>query len=197
LLVTRFTLYRRKEVAMAKIISIEERRLLKAMQADVTSSITQLSELKRKLSENNDSIRRYTSLNDWMTEIISGELMRRNQLTEDIFLCGMYIAAMLAAADCDLKKYAVDFLEQWSNSSDPKFLKMGGDFCFVLCGGFAPRCDRRMMRMKDYQELGASFYDWFYTSTGKVIGHYMSVNFQLMQDVVSSIFPKTSSVSRF
>jgi hypothetical protein len=178
---------------MAKIISIEERRLLKAIQADVTSSIAELSGLRRKLAEKDESIHRYTSLNDWLGELISGELMRRNQISEEMFLCGVYIATMMAAADCDLKKYAVDFLEQWSNSSDPKFLKMGGDFCFILCGGFAARCDRRMMRLKDYQEMGASFYDWFYSSTGKVIGHYMSVNFQVMQDVVSSILPQKSA----
>jgi hypothetical protein len=159
------------------------------MQSDVSSSIAHLAELRKKLVDDKESIRQYSSLNDWLREIISGEIVRRDQISEEIFLCGVYIAAMLATVDCDLEKYAVDYLEKWSTSSDPRFLKMGGDFCFILCGGFSARCDRRMMTLKDYQDLGASFYDWFYTSTGKVIGHYMSVNFNLMQEIVRSILP--------
>jgi hypothetical protein len=172
---------------MAKIISIEERRLLKAMQADVNFSIAQILEVTKKLAEDKDAILTYSSLNAWLGDSISGEIIRRKQMSEEIFLCGIYIAAILAKVSCDLKKYAVDFLDQWSTSSDPEFLKMGGDFCFILCGGFSGRCERRMMRLKDYQEMGASFYDWFYSSTGKVIGHYMSVNFATMQEIVSSV----------
>jgi hypothetical protein len=172
---------------MAKIISIEEKRLLKAMQSDLNSSVAHILEVTRKFSANSDSILPYSSLSDWLGEAISQEIIRRNQMSEEIFLCGLYIGAILAKVGCDLKKYAVDFLEKWSTSSDPEFLKMGGDFCFVLCGGFAGRCDRRMMTLRNYQEMGASFYDWFYSSTGKVIGHYMSVNFGLMQDIVNSI----------
>lgn len=172
---------------MAKIISIEERRLLKTMRGELGFSAADLLDLSRKLPENDGPIPRYSSVKDWLGEIISKEIVRRKQMSEEIFLCGIYIAAMLANVDCDLKRYAVDYLDKWSTSSDPKFLKMGGDFCFVLCGGFAARCDRRMMRLKDYQEMGASFYDWFYSSTGKVIGRYMSVNFELMQEIVNSI----------
>jgi hypothetical protein len=172
---------------MAKIISIEERRLLKALRSELDFSVSRMLELNRKLPENNEPIARYSSLKEWLGELISKEIVRRKQMSEELFLCGIYIAAMLAEVDCDLKKYAVDFLDKWSSSSDPRFLKMGGDFCFVLCGGFAARCDRRMMRLQDYQEMGASFYDWFYSSTGKVIGRYMSVNFELMQQIVNSI----------
>jgi hypothetical protein len=172
---------------MAKVISIEEKRLLKSMQTDVNLSIAYILELTRKFPENNGGLRRYPDLNKWFGDIISKEIIRRNMISEDIYLCGIYIAAMLAKVDCDLEKYAFDFLEKWSESSDPNYLKMGGDFCFVLCGGFPARCDRRMMKFKDYQEIGASFYDWFYSTTGKPIGHYMSVNFELMQQIVNSI----------
>jgi hypothetical protein len=172
---------------MAKIISIEERRLLKTMKEELNFSAAKVLDLSRKLPEKEGSIPRYSSVKDWLGELISKEIVQRRQMSEEIFLCGIYIAAMLANVDCDLKQYAVDYLDKWSTSSDPKFLKMGGDFCFVLCGGFAARCDRRMMRLKDYQEMGASFYDWFYSSTGKVIGRYMSVNFELMQEIVNSI----------
>lgn len=172
---------------MAKIISMQEKRLLKSMQTDVNLSMAHILELTRELPENDDSVHQYSNLNDWFGEIISGEIIRRKIISEDIILCGIYIASMLAKIDCELKKYAFDFLEKWSESSDPNFLKMGGDFCFVLCGGFSARCDRRMMRYKDYQEMGANFYDWFYSSTGRPIGHYMSVNFELMQQIVNTV----------
>lgn len=178
---------------MAKVISLEEKRLLKAMQTDLNASIARISELTRELPEIDNTIGSYPSVNEWLGNVISQEILRRNQLSEEIFLCGVYISAMLAKADADLKSYAVDFLEQWSNSSDPKFLKMGGDFCFILCGAFSARCERRMMTLQDYQDLGASFYEWFYASTGKVIGHYMSSNFLLMQEIVRSILPARST----
>jgi hypothetical protein len=175
-----------KEDAMAKIISLREKRLLKSMEQDIDFSLAHLMELGKKLPVN-DGIRRCSTLNGWFWGLISREIFRRNMVSEDIYLCGIYIAAMLASVDCDLKKYAVDFLEKWSQSSDPHFLKMGGDFCFILCGGFSARCENRMMRFKDYQEMGVSFYDWFYSSTGKPIGHYMSVNFEVMQQIASSV----------
>jgi hypothetical protein len=171
---------------MAKIISMQEKRLLKSMQQDVNFSMAHILDLEGKFPEK-DGLRRYSTLTEWFGEIISKEILKRKVVSEDIFLCGIYIATMLARVDCDLKKYAFDFLEKWSQSSDPNFLKMGGDFCLILCGAFSARCESRMMRCKDYQEMGASFYDWFYSSTGKPIGHYMSVNFDFMQQIVGSI----------
>jgi hypothetical protein len=171
---------------MAKIISMQEKRLLKSMQQDINLSLPHILELDKKIPVN-DGLSQCSNLNEWFWEIISKDILRRNLISEDIYLCGIYIAAMLARVDCDLKKYAFDFLEKWSQSSDPIFLKMGGDFCFILCGGFSARCESRMMRFKDYQEMGASFYDWFYSATGKPIGHYMSVNFGVMQQIASSV----------
>jgi hypothetical protein len=172
---------------MAKIIYLEEKRLLKSMQTDINLSISQILDTI-KYPKSDYGLRGYSNLSEWFGEIISKEIVRRNMISEDIFLCGIYIATMLAEVDCDLKKYAFEYLEKWSESSDPNFLKMGGDFCFVLCGGFSARCERRMMKLKDYQEMGASFYDWFYLSTGKPIGRYMSANFELMQQIVNSIW---------
>lgn len=171
---------------MGKIISFEERRLLRSLQGELKYSIAYALEAGRKTSPDYGSVRPYSSLTDWLKEAISGEIITRKQISEEVILCGLYIAGMLAQVDCDLSKYAVDFLERWADSSDPEFLKMGGDFCFVLCGGFYAR-SRKMMRITDYQKLGAGFYDWFYSSTGKVIGHYMSANFTLMQDIVNSV----------
>jgi hypothetical protein len=171
---------------MAKIISMQEKRLLKSMQQEIDFSVAQILELGGKLPDN-DGLRRYSNVTEWFGEIISQEIFKRKVVSEEIFLCGIYIAAMMARVDCDLKKFAFDFLDKWSQSSDPNFLKLGGDFCLILCGGFSARCEIRMMRFKDYQEMGAGFYHWFYSSTGKLIGHYMSVNFNLMQQIVGSI----------
>ena len=172
---------------MAQIISMQEKRLLKSMQTDVDLSLAHLFELTRRLPKNDKSIYPCSNLKDWFGEIISSEIIRRDIFSEDIILCGIYIASMLAQMNCELTKYFIDFLEKWSESSDPIYLKLGGDFCFVLCGGFSARCDRKMMKIKDYKEMGVSFYDWFYSSTGRPIGHYMSVNFELMQQIVNTV----------
>lgn len=173
-------------VAMGKVISIEERRLLRSLQGELKDSVLEALEGSMKVSGDNCAVLPYGNLDDWLKQNISGELIKRRQTSEEVVLCGMYTAAMLARVDCDLRKYAVDFLEQWSASADPAFLKMGGDFCFVVCSGFHAAA-RRMMKLADYQKLGVTFYDWFYSSTGKVIGRYMSANFELMQDIVRPI----------
>jgi hypothetical protein len=132
-------------------------------------------------------LNRYSNLQAWLQKRISRKIIERGMLSSDIFLCGLYIAGILGESDGNMKKYAVDFFEQWSESSDPVHLKKGGDFCFILCGGFPQRCDRRSMKMGDYQSLGRGFYQRFYASTGKPIGYHMSVNFELMQEIASAV----------
>lgn len=180
---------------MGHILYLKERRSLKSndLTDDLNHALAAIIKLSKSLPEEKEGlgpINPYPSLKAWLKKRISREILDRRELSSPIFLCGLYASEILGEADSNMQKYAIDFFEQWADSSDPDHLKKGGDFCFILCSGFPARSNRRTMRMSDYQSLGRGFYQNYYTSTGKPIGYHMSVNFTLMQEIVNAALVK-------
>lgn len=115
---------------------------------------------------------------------ISQEIFSRRLISRDVFLCGIYISNILT--DLILNDPESWWAIDYAFSENPLDLKRGGDMCFIICGIFPQRGNRRAMNVTYYQEMGENFYHHFYGKSKKEIGSHMSNNFRTMTEVVQS-----------
>lgn len=115
---------------------------------------------------------------------ITHEIIARKLIARDIFLCGIYVAKLLSELVLNAPKswWAIDYLAH----DDYLTLKRGADVCFIICGVFPEKGNRRLMSIAYYQKMGVSFYYKFYNRANIEIGYHMSNQFQTMVAIVQN-----------
>ena len=116
---------------------------------------------------------------------ISKEIFAKNLVSSGVLLCGIYAAKLMEELMTDAPEswWAIDY----AFSEKAEILKKGGDACFIICGIFPKRANRRLMDREYYQKFGISLYHRFYGATNKEIGYHMANNFSIMSEVVNSV----------
>jgi hypothetical protein len=175
---------------MAKVISLQktkERRVEKGEAGDLTGLLrraTLICKENLNFSQDKLSVIKEGQLKNVLEGKITQEIFSRKLISSDIFLCGIYVAKLLSelALSAPESWWAVDYFA----SDDLLALKRGGDSCFIICGVFPERGNRRMMKIAYYQKMGVSFYYKFYNRANIEIGYHMSNQFQTMVAIVQS-----------
>ena len=172
-----------------KIISIIDARAKKTGQNHPLNKLIERAQiLKNSLRKSNKvilGVNDYGSLVRFFEAVISKTLFSSKMIGEDIFLCGIYIAKLLANIGNESPKswYAIDFVLEGNKTGNPMVIKNGADVCFLLCSIFQERAEHRSMTIGDYQKYGIGLYYQYYSSTDSIIGRHMSNNFNAMTDV--------------
>jgi len=114
---------------------------------------------------------------------IFSDIFRKKLISSDIFFCGKYVSALLfrLVSETPESWYAIDYHLKSINS--PFWSLRAGDACFVICGVFPERANRRSMSFESYQEMGRGYYSQYYSRTGREIGHHMSRHFGIMAQI--------------
>lgn len=109
---------------------------------------------------------------------LSRMLLEGKKVSSDLFLCGIYVAKMIAANlnNPPASWYAFDYQQ----STDGSLLRQGGDVCLLIRSLFPEWAQRRLIDLDYYEYAGSGLYYQFYGKTGKEIGYYMSQNFSTM-----------------
>jgi hypothetical protein len=174
---------------MADIISFEKGR-----EKRVSSETNDLNDLMKRaslicrkrldFSKNELNVIKEGRLKNIFEGKITQEIFTRKLIGSDVFLCGIYVSNLLAKLTLTIPEswWAIDY----NSSNDSSALKKGGDTCFILCGVFPERGNRRLMDITYYQKMGVGFYYQFYSLAKKEIGYHMSHQFQAMVAVVQS-----------
>ncbi len=115
---------------------------------------------------------------------ITQEIFTRKLIDSDVFLCGIYVSNLLTDLMMTSPEswWAIDY----AVSDEPAVLKKGGDACFIICGVFPERGNRRLTDVSYYQKMGAGFYYKFYNLAKREIGYHMSQQFETMVGVVQN-----------
>ena len=102
----------------------------------------------------------FGSLSRFFEAIISETLFSSEMIREDVFLCGIYVARLLATIGSESPKswYAIDFILEGNETDNPMATKNGADVCFLLCSLFKERAEHRSMTIEDYQKYGIGLY---------------------------------------
>jgi len=110
---------------------------------------------------------------------ISKEIMEKKMVSRGLFLCGIYVPKVIAQyLSVSPKSWiASDYLRVDGHIKQSILLQRGADVCFLICCLFSERGNWRLMNLKYYRKIGASFYYRFYQGTDKEIGYHMSGNF--------------------
>ena len=172
-----------------KIISIIDARAKKTKQDHLLNKLIERAKiLKNGLKKSNKvivGVNDYGSLVRFFEAVISETLFSFKMISEDVFLCGIYIAKLLADIGNESPKswYAIDFVLEGNETGNPVVIKNGADVCFLLCSIFQERAEHRVMTINDYKKYGIGLYYQYYSSTDKVIGRHMSNNFNAMTEV--------------
>ncbi len=116
---------------------------------------------------------------------INNTLLEQGCANSDYFHCGNYISKLIVrSAEAPFESlYAIDYLAQIRDERDYYGFQQAGDLCFLLCSMFTKRCDRRMMRYRDYVQIGKVMYSNFYSKSNKKIAYLMSQYYQEMAEV--------------
>lgn len=172
-----------------KIISIIDARAKRTGQNHPLNKLIKRAQiLKKGLKKSNKvimGVNDYGSLVRFFEAVISETLFSFEMISEDIFLCGIYIARLLADIGNKSPKswYAIDFVLEGNKTGNPMVIKNGADVCFLLCSIFQERAEHRSMTISDYQKYGIGLYYQYYSSTDRTIGKHMSDNFNAMTEV--------------
>lgn len=116
---------------------------------------------------------------------LSGIILKNKNIGVDFFLCGNYIASLLAETGNTppASWYAVDYLNKAAADDNPAALKQGANICFLICAVFPPRGQVRTMKLGDYEALGQGLYYNYYGQTGTIVAYFMSQQFQPMVEI--------------
>ncbi len=116
---------------------------------------------------------------------LQAAVLERRMLTEQAFLCGLYISNLLLMLSVKVPTswYATDYLIEGFEKSSPSAMQQGGDICFAICAIFPERGNWRQMNPAFYREAGVSLYYHYYTLSGREIGYHMSSNFSAMAEI--------------
>lgn len=124
---------------------------------------------------------------------ISDTILRKAHVNSEYFLCGDYIAKMIArtAKEPPESLYVIDYLAKVEDERDYWNWQKAADLAFLICTLFRKRADHRMMRYEDYVKMGKGLYITFYNKyykrnkdqDGVGIGYLMSRNYRTMAEI--------------
>lgn len=155
---------------------------------DLLSRATLICKENPNLSQDKLSVVREGQLKGVLEGKITREIISRKLIARDILLCGIYVAKLLSELVLNAPEswWAIDYFA----SDDPLTLRRGGDVCFIICGVFPERGNKRLMNVAYYQKMGVSYYHQLYNCANIEIGYHMSNQFQTMVAVVQSCIGK-------
>ncbi len=168
----------------AKIIQIESIKS-RHHKGGINDLLERAQILKTGLKNNYKLIFNNQDLSQFFEGVISKILLNARILSEDCFLCGIYISRLLSSVAIKTPKswYAVDYFLEGCETNNPFIIKEGADICFILFSLFKPRTNRRILTPRDYRDMGQNLYCLYSSVTNETIGNKMSQNFELMAGV--------------
>lgn len=116
-------------------------------------------------------------------------LLDGKKISSEHFLCGLYVADLLAHTYMTPPQswLAVDFIQLSSEEKDAQkkgsILKDGANACFLICSVFKGRGNFRLMDLKYYEERGMGLFYSLYSEAKKEIGLYMCRHYQQMAEI--------------
>lgn len=167
---------------------IDETELIeKFLHLDINELLARAKKNKRT------SLGRKASTADFKKHIegkIHDLLIERKLIGPSFFLCGIYVANLLAKTinKAPMSWYAFDFQKMVHDSGNPFTFRDGGDVCFLIASVFPERGNWRLMNLQYYKNMGAMFYFGLYQHAGLEIGYHMSTRFDTMAEVTHECF---------
>jgi len=116
-------------------------------------------------------------------------LLDSKKISSEHFLCGSYIARLLADTCVNPPQswLAVDFIQASSEEKDTlkreSILRDGANTCFLICSAFKGRANFRLMGLKYYEERGIGLFYSLYREAKRDIGLYMCRHYQQMAGI--------------
>ncbi|MBI4779087.1 hypothetical protein HY797_01380 [Candidatus Falkowbacteria bacterium] len=154
---------------------------------DLTELLKKATILRQEIEELKETvvITDFAGLRRIFETRLSAIILKTKNIEVDFFLCGSYIASLLAEIGNNVPEswFAIDYLFKNAKSNNPNDLKRGANVCFLICSVFPKRSQIRCMKYKDYQALGRGLYYNYYGQTGKAIAYFMSKQFQPMVEI--------------
>lgn len=153
-------------------------------------SLSNLMKEVRRMPAREEEIERGIYLSDFekLEQTIRESILKtlpRNCQNSDYFYCGTYVSSVIArSAESPPKSwYIIDYLADINDINDYLGWQKAADTCFVLCAIFPTRCERKMMRYRDYLVMGKGLYGTFYGKSQKKIAYLMSVNYKEIVEI--------------
>jgi len=172
---------------------------------DFEENLTALMREAKKLQKEEEGIKSgtgtifkstFAKMERMIERDISDTILQKANINSEYFLCGKYIAKVLAkAAESPPKSlYVIDYLAKVEDEKDYWHWQQAADLCFLICTLFTGRADHRMMKYEDYRRMGKSLYYTFHHKLANHenreqeekdfgIGYSMSVNYETMAQI--------------
>jgi hypothetical protein len=172
---------------MGKVVPFRRREIREAFETGFTDILKDAVHVKGKSlgAEVNGIYRLNVNFEDLFKANIGTFIINHRLMDADLFRSGLYVSKLVGEflSNKGGSYYATDYFIRGIEDNDPFVLQQGGDLCCVFCIFFDERRNWRMMKEKDYMNIGIQLYSLYFAKTRRMIGLSMSRNFEKIVDI--------------